>query len=806
MRVTDRAFEDVQPIAPTEIWSIPALPPGVGPPGKRAGGQRLAMDSAPPGAAEVMAWAAAGRFHEGIGFLGYQYLAELSQRPEYRRVSEIIASEATRKWIKLRGKDKDRVAKIEEQLEKFKIRERFRELIELDGFFGRAHLFIDLGVAPGDAELAAPLIMAKEKIGVESVKNFKVIEPLWSYPGPYNTLSPLAEDFYQPQAWYVMSDTVHASRLLTIVGREVPDMLKPTYAFGGVSMSQMLKPYVDNWLRTRQSVSDLVHSFSTMVLETDMGTALTGGSSNSVVNRAKLFNLMRDNRGLMAIGKDKETLTNVSTPLGTLDKLLAQSQEQMSSVAGIPLVVLLGVTPAGLNASSDGEMRAHYANVKAYQERTCSEPLKTVIDILQLDLDGTIDDTIKFEFLDLWEMDEEAKARLRKSDSDADVALVGAGIVSNEEARERMNEDEESAYFGVDLSGAAPELPTDEEDMKALNDNEEEDAPPARKQANDASPFDEGKHPRSKDGKFGSGGTSAGSEPSKEKSAEAAKPINPGIQKILGDAGVAKLREMIADKSSKAADILAALKPVDNAQRETTPTIAHDTLPSPAFWASRQYVGKDGTAMTKAQTVDYLQDVAAAYAGAGGVKRDRQARILLGPPAAGKSTSAERIAEQGGYAIVDGDDAKKVIPEFDGGLGASAVHEESGMIAANVLSAMLDKGDNVILPLVGGSPGSIERRIATLKAAGYTVAVDLVDVKEDEAARRMAARALRTGRHISSGYFASIGDGPLRTYEHLKASDPDNGYGRIDGNGPHRSERYAEAQNHPDATTGKPLF
>jgi phage-related protein (TIGR01555 family) len=517
MRVTDRAFEDVQPIAPTEIWSIPALPPGVGPPGKRAGGQRIAMDAAPPGAAEVMAWAAEGRFHEGIGFLGYQYLAELSQRPEYRRVSEIIASEATRKWIKLRGKDKDRVSKIEEQLEKFKIRERFRELIELDGFFGRAHLFIDLGVAPGDAELAAPLIMAKEKIGVDSVKNFKVIEPLWSYPGPYNTLSPLAEDFYQPQAWYVMSDTVHASRLLTIIGREVPDMLKPTYAFGGVSLSQMLKPYVDNWLRTRQSVSDLVHSFSTMVLETDMGTALTGGSSNTVVNRAKLFNLMRDNRGLMAIQKEKETLTNVSTPLGTLDKLLAQSQEQMSSIAGIPLVVLLGVTPAGLNASSDGEMRAHYANVKSYQERTCAEPLKTVIDILQLDLDGTIDDTIKFEFLDLWEMDEEAKARLRKSDSDADVALVGAGIVSNEEARERMNEDEESAYFGVDLSGAAPELPTDEADLAALNDNEEEDAPPARKQANDASPFDEGKHPRSKDGKFGSGGTSAGAEPSKAK-------------------------------------------------------------------------------------------------------------------------------------------------------------------------------------------------------------------------------------------------------------------------------------------------
>ncbi|MGF6605041.1 hypothetical protein P3T23_009802, partial [Paraburkholderia sp. GAS448] len=47
-------------------------------------------------------------------------------------------------------------------------------------------------------------------------------------------------------------------------------MLKPAYAFGCLSLSQIAKPYVDNWLRTRQSVSDLLHSFSTMVLKTNL--------------------------------------------------------------------------------------------------------------------------------------------------------------------------------------------------------------------------------------------------------------------------------------------------------------------------------------------------------------------------------------------------------------------------------------------------------------------------------------------------------------------------------------------------------
>ncbi|SAL55058.1 hypothetical protein AWB70_04696 [Caballeronia cordobensis] len=40
-------------------------------------------------------WALGGLFAEGLGFLGYPYLAELSQRPEYPRPAEVLAKEIT---------------------------------------------------------------------------------------------------------------------------------------------------------------------------------------------------------------------------------------------------------------------------------------------------------------------------------------------------------------------------------------------------------------------------------------------------------------------------------------------------------------------------------------------------------------------------------------------------------------------------------------------------------------------------------------------------------------------------------------
>ena len=399
--------------------------------------------------------------HEGLRFEGYPYLAQLAQRAEYRMIAEKWAEHSTRKWIKITGKD-ERVAKIVAELDRLEVRDKFKEAAEQDGLFGRSQVFLDFDDADDDAELAASLPVDPAKIGTKRpLKRLKVVEPMWSYPGPYNTRNPLDARFYRPSTWYIYGKTVHDTRLLTLVGREVPDMLKPAYAFGGLSMTQMAKPYVDNWLRTRQSVADMVHAFSVMVLKTDTDGLLQGELADNLWARADVFNQCRDNRGLFIIDKAAEEFENVAVPISGLDKLQAQAQEQLSSVSGIPLVILLGVTPSGLNASSDGEVRSFYAAVKAYQNKVFRPALAKLLDIVQLSLFGDIDQGIKFEFEDLWEMSDKDKADIRKSDAEADVGYINAGVIDPEEARERLRNDETSLYHGVDLSGPAPEVPDD---------------------------------------------------------------------------------------------------------------------------------------------------------------------------------------------------------------------------------------------------------------------------------------------------------------------------------------------------------
>src|SRR5262249_51400154 len=153
-----------------------------------------------------------------------------------------------------------------------------------DLFMGRSHLLLDC--ACPDEELKAPIGTGRDettamKVGRDWLKGIRNIEAIWCYPQAYNANNPMAPDWYRPEKGYVLGREVHRTRLLPFIGRPVPDMLKPAYSFGGLSMSQMAEPYVTIWLQTRQSVAEMIRSYSTMVLLTDLAVVLQGGAGGA---------------------------------------------------------------------------------------------------------------------------------------------------------------------------------------------------------------------------------------------------------------------------------------------------------------------------------------------------------------------------------------------------------------------------------------------------------------------------------------------------------------------------------------------
>ena len=406
------------------------------------------------------------------GWLGYSILAQLAQLPEYRKVSEIMAQELTRKWIKLHAvgnADKsERIIQLWDAMKRFRVQELMHAVCLTDGLFGRAQVYVDTGKGQDDDELQTPLLMDKRKLPKGGLKALSVIEPQWTYPGIYNSNDPLGKNFYDPTMWYIMGRSIHTSRLLTFVARPVPNILMPAYSFGGISYTQLVRPYVENWLRTRQSVSDLIHMFSVSGIKTDMSSVLNGdeGGVEDLIARAEMFTRARDNRGLMLLSKGSgsndaaEEFFNVSVPLSTLDALQAQSEEQIATISNIPIVKYFGSTPAGLNASTDGELRTFYDQVAAIQRYFLEPNLRVIIDLIQLNEFGEIDTEIDFSWESLWATTETELAAVRKTNADAAVVMIDAGVISPEEERTRLAAEEAGLYNGLDPNDI-PEPPED---------------------------------------------------------------------------------------------------------------------------------------------------------------------------------------------------------------------------------------------------------------------------------------------------------------------------------------------------------
>lgn len=422
----------------------------------------LAMDAATPSTG--MNWL--NNNFCGLGFPGYAYLSELAQRSEYISPAGTIASEMTRKFVKFISRSKDPKAadkfkKLEAAFKKFDVRQTWRKALELDLLMGRAQIYIDIDGAEDDLVKAQPLTADSKTVGQGKLRGFKVIEPIWTSPLTYNSNDATQSDFYQPNAWYVLGKRVHHSRLITVNSCPVPDILKPSYNFGGLSLSQRMEPYVLRWLKTVDNVNRLINNFSVMILKSNLQTILQGKTvdGQGILTRAKLFVSTRDNQGLTLIDKNSEEMDQIAVPLGGLAELQAQAQEHMAAPTKLPLVKLTGITPSGLNASSEGEITVLHETIGAAQENVIEPGLDVMFDLIQLNEFGAIDEDLDYEFVPLTESTTKEVADVRKANVEMIGGLIDKGVIDADEGRDTLRMDPDSGF--THLVGEAPEPATD---------------------------------------------------------------------------------------------------------------------------------------------------------------------------------------------------------------------------------------------------------------------------------------------------------------------------------------------------------
>lgn len=411
-------------------------------------------------------------------FMGYPALSNLAQKSENRVACEQSANEVFRKGFKIKSNDTDNdrstiINQLEDAFEKLGVEKHLKRLGFNAEAFGQAHLFVKL--KGDDAELSRELMISPTKIKKGDLEGFRVVEPTWCYPQGYNSTDPLKDDFFIPGAWYVLGKLVHTSRMKQLVMYPVPDILKPSYNFGGLSLIQMMLPYVVNWESVRDDIPRIITTFRTYIWSTEMEAYLQ--DRREFEKRLDTLVYGKNNHGVLAIDKDGETLEQMNTALTGLADLLGQQQKLLCMPSRLSVTSLTGSQPNGMNASGEGESDAQHENIANKQKNAYKPVLDWILKLVCMSEFGQVYEDLYIDFNPLDEMSDKEIAEINKLKAETYSTLVGEQIITPEQANAALASDDDSGFNGIKYEG----IP----DIEGFED-EDKDPPPGELQPGDS--------------------------------------------------------------------------------------------------------------------------------------------------------------------------------------------------------------------------------------------------------------------------------------------------------------------------------
>lgn len=153
--------------------------------------------------------------------------------------------------------------------------------------------------------------------------------------------------------------------------------------------------------------------------------------------------------------------------LGGVKDLLEEFQVALSAVTEIPVTVLFGRSPGGLNSTGKADFESFYNLVQRIQRRTLRPQLSRLIDLIGKCKDYRIrlPETYTLAFEPLWSPTEKEQAETKntlaqaeKNRADARIALTKAGALDVSELRDKLEEEGEyklDRSLDKDAGGAA---------------------------------------------------------------------------------------------------------------------------------------------------------------------------------------------------------------------------------------------------------------------------------------------------------------------------------------------------------------
>jgi phage-related protein (TIGR01555 family) len=396
-------------------------------------------------------------------FIGYQACALIAQHWLVDKACSMPGEDAVRNgWtLKAVSEDEELDDATRDELErydlKFRLVENLKQLVRFKNIFG---IRVAIFEVESDDERYYEKPFNIDGVTKGSYKGISQVDPYWMMPmlTAEATADPSSIHFYEPEYWIISGKKYHRSHLIIVRGPEPADILKPTYIFGGIPLTQRIYERVYAAERTANEAPLLATNKRTTAIHVDTEKAIL--NEDKFIAKLKFWVKYRDNHAVKVLGKE-ETMEQFDTSLADFDAVIMNQYQLVSAIGKVPATKLLGTSPKGFNSTGEFETINYHEELESIQKHDMS-PL---LDRHYMLLEKSLGLTVKIQHV--WEpvdsMTAKQRAELNLTKAQTGVALVESGALSPDEERNRIRDDKYSGYnrLGNDDGNSEPGMSPD---------------------------------------------------------------------------------------------------------------------------------------------------------------------------------------------------------------------------------------------------------------------------------------------------------------------------------------------------------
>lgn len=302
--------------------------------------------------------------------------------------------------------------------------------------FGAVQLLTDDITNPDDLQLPLDIDRVNQ-VRAAVVYERRDIAYVWSW-----TSDPLDPNYALPEvyvvrprvgAFYGSEMLVHHSRMLIFEGQETPKYTRLLNMGFSLSVLQRPKKIIEQHEMTWAAVSNILQDAAQAVFKTsNVIGSVAAGNENYITARMIYLNRFRSVARALVIDKDKEDFERKDYSFSGYEGLIDKFIQRLCMAAEMPATVLFGVSPAGMNATGESDIKLWEKTVGTWAVDNLQPKWEKLVCIFGKQF-GLTDENWSIEPKPLREMDRTQEATIRYQTAQTDEIYIRNGVVTAEE-------------------------------------------------------------------------------------------------------------------------------------------------------------------------------------------------------------------------------------------------------------------------------------------------------------------------------------------------------------------------------------